>query len=454
MPSPIAPAANNDEWRRRLKSLYEAGVRAAQPAHCLPAFLPDPPAAPSKGRLVIFAIGKAAASMAAAAEAWYEEKWLGTRIEGIALTRYGHACPTRHVEVVEAAHPVPDEAGMRASERLLALARGLTIDDRALILLSGGGSALATLPAEGLTLSDKQAVTRALFAAGLPIGEMNCLRKHLSRIKGGRLAAAIHPAPCTTLAISDVAGDDPSTIASGPTVPDPTTLAEARTVLERLSGQLDSETMERVSCALEESGETPKPGDPAFRNDSYRIVASGASALDAAAALARDWGYESVLLGDKVEGEARDVAATHAELACRLRKEGRRAAILSGGEVSVTFDTAPGKDTRGGPSQEYALALALALEDTQNGSRGIAALAGDTDGIDGGSGDRNDPAGAFVLPDTLSRAAKAGLDPKISLNRHDSGSFFDKIGDLLRTGPSFTNVNDFRVILVEPGDSP
>ena len=440
--------AQNEEWRQQLTALYETGVRAALPAHCLPPCLPAPPEKP--GRLVILAIGKAAASMAAAAEDWYDEYWPDTQIEGLALTRYGHACPTGHVQVIEAAHPVPDEAGLEGSARLLALAESLTPQDRALVLLSGGGSALATLPAQGLTLADKQAVTRALFAAGLPIGEMNCLRKHLSRIKGGRLAAAIHPAPCVTLAISDVAGDDPSTIASGPTVTDPTTLDDARTVLARLEKHLDGETMARVSHALEQAGETPKPGDPAFAEDSYRIVASGAGALKAAAKLARDLGYEPLLLGDTVEGEARDIANKHAALALKLRREDVRTAILSGGEVSVTFDTQTEAGTRGGPSQEYALALAIALE----GTPGIAALAGDTDGIDGGSGDENDPAGAYVLPDTLSRAANAGLDAKNQLDRHDSGAFFDKIGDLLRTGPSFTNVNDFRVILVEPGDSP
>ena len=447
MPSPEY-ARESEEWRRRLTALYEAGVRAALPAHCLPPSLPAPPDKP--GRLVIFSIGKAAAAMAAAAEAWYDEYWPDTHIEGLALTRYGHARPTRHVEVIEAAHPVPDEAGLMGSTRLLALAHSLTMNDRALVLLSGGGSALATLPAQGLELADKQAITRALFAAGLPISEMNCLRKHLSRIKGGRLAAAIHPAPCTTLAISDVAGDDPSTIASGPTFTDPTTLDEARAILDRLEKHLDPDTMDRVAHALDAAGETPKPGDAAFRDDSYRIVASGQSALKAAAALASSWGYEPVMLGDGIEGEARKVAAGHAALALGLQREGKRAAILSGGEVAVTFDTPPDKQACGGPSQEYALALALALARAP----GIAALAGDTDGIDGGSGDENDPAGAYVLPDTLARAAPAGLDAENSLSRHDSGAFFDKIGDLLMTGPSFTNVNDFRVILTEPADSP
>ncbi len=440
--------AQNDEWRKQLTALYEAGLRAALPAQCLPPCLPAPPENP--GRLVIFAIGKAAASMAAAAEDWYDEYWPGTEIRGLALTRYGHACPTRHVEVIEAAHPVPDEAGLDGSTRLLALAESLTPQDCALVLLSGGGSALATLPAQGLTLADKQAVTHALFAAGLPITAMNGLRKHLSRIKGGRLAAAIHPAPCTTLTISDVAGDDPSTIASGPTVTDPTTLDEARAILARLEKHLDGGIAARITAALDAAGETPKPGDPAFAEDSYRIVASGNAALKAAAKLAHERGYEPLLLGDAVEGEAREVAAKHAALALKLRNEGVRTAILSGGEVSVTFGPNAEPGTRGGPSQEYALALALALD----GASGIAALAADTDGIDGGSGDANDPAGAFALPDTLSRAAKAGLDAKKHLDRHNSGAFFARIDDLLKTGPSFTNVNDFRVILVEPDESP
>lgn len=440
--------AQNEERRKQLTALYEAGLRAALPAQCLPPFLPAPPENP--GRLVIFAIGKAAASMAAAAEDWYEEYWPHTDIRGLALTRYGHARPTRHVEAIEAAHPVPDEAGLKGSARLLALAEGLTVHDHALVLLSGGGSALATLPAEGLTLADMQAVTRALFAAGLPIGEMNCLRKHLSRIKGGRLAAAIHPAPCTTLTISDVAGDDPSTIASGPTVTDPTTLEEARAILARLEKHLDRGIAARISTSLDAAGETPGPGDPAFAKDSYRIVASGLMALDAAAALAREQGYEPLVLGDDIEGEARDIAAEHADLALQRRAEGKRTAILSGGEVAVTFAVTPDGTAQGGPSQEYALALALALD----GAPGIAALAADTDGIDGGSGDADDPAGAYVLPDTLARAAKAGLDAKKHLDRHDSGTFFARIGDLLKTGPSFTNVNDFRVILVEPDEFP
>ncbi|NIJ40533.1 hydroxypyruvate reductase [Parvibaculum indicum] len=439
--------AQNEEWRKQLTALYEAGLREALPAQCLPPCLPAPPERP--GRLVIFAIGKAAASMAAAAEDWYEEYWPGTDIHGLALTRYGHTRPTHHVEAIEAAHPVPDEAGLEGSARLLALAESLTPRDQALVLLSGGGSALATLPADGLTLADKQAVTRALFAAGLPITAMNGLRKHLSRIKGGRLAAAIHPAPCVTLAISDVAGDDPSTIASGPTVTDPTTLDDARAILARLEKHMDGETMARLSRALEQAGETPTPGDPAFAEDSYRIVASGNAALKAAAKLARERGYEPLLLGDAVEGEAREVAARHAALALKLRHESVRTAILSGGEVSVTFDTRPEPEARGGPGQEYALALAIALK----GEPGIAALAADTDGIDGGSGDENDPAGAFVLPDTLSRAAQTGLDAENRLARHDSGTFFARIGDLLKTGPSFTNVNDFRVILVEPDES-
>ncbi|MEN6542764.1 glycerate kinase [Parvibaculum sp.] len=433
--TPSLAPGNEADQRRRLMELFQEAMRSALPEHCLAAHLPAAP----KGRLVIFAIGKAAASMSAAAEAHYASSAPEARIEGIALTRYGHARPTAHVEVIEASHPVPDAAGIAASERLLALAATLDPDDLALVLLSGGGSALATLPLIGVTLADKQALTRALLVSGAPIAEINCVRKHLSRIKGGRLAAAIHPARMVTLAISDVAGDDASVIASGPTVPDPTTREMALAILERYAIDLP----ERVRLALVQGGESPKPGDPAFAGSSYELVASGAQALGAAAKLAAASGYEIVNLGDRVEGEARDIAAEHARLALDAKAAGRRVAILSGGETTVTFERGA-EGGRGGRNQEYALALALALR----AAPGISAIAGDTDGIDGGSA-ANDPAGAIITPTTLGRASALGIDAASSLKCHNSGGFFAALGDLVVTGPSYTNVNDFRAILVE-----
>lgn len=422
--------------RRLLLSLFEEAMRSALPETCLAPHLPPAPA----GRLVIFAIGKAAASMAAAAEAHYAQTAPAARIEGIALTRYGHGRPTRYVEVVEAAHPVPDAAGVAASGRLLALAATLKPDDLALVLLSGGGSALAVLPVEGVSLADKQALTRALLASGAPISEMNCVRKHLSRIKGGRLAAAIHPARMVTLAVSDVAGDDPSVIASGPTVPDPTTRDEALAILDRYR----IEVPPHLRAALLAASESPKPGDGIFHAARYDIVASGARALDAAAKMLATQGYEVTDLGDRIEGEAHEVARDHARQALAAKARGHRVAILSGGETGVTFSQ-KAEGGSGGRNQEYALALALAL----GGVAGISAIAGDTDGIDGGSGSADDPAGALVLPDTLARARTLGVDPLLSLKSHDSGGFFAALGDLVVTGPSYTNVNDFRAILVE-----
>ena len=419
------------ETRTRLKALYDAAVRAALPGATLARHLPPPP----QGRLVIFAIGKAAASMAAAAEAHYAN----FPLEGLALTRYGHARPTRHIEIVEASHPVPDANGAAASARILDMAASLGPRDFALVLISGGGSALATLPVEGVTLDDKRALTKALLASGAPIAAINCVRKHLSRIKGGRLAAAIAPAPSLTLAISDVAGDDPATIASGPTVTDPTTRRDALDVLQKF--QINASP--NIIRALEAAPETPKPGDPLFVHARYELIASGAGSLRAAAAIARADGYEVLDLGDRIEGEARHVAAHHARLALDARRDNRRLAILSGGELSVTFTEET--NGRGGPNQEYALALAMAL----HGAPDISALAGDTDGIDGGSGAADDPAGALILPDTLARARALGLNPAAFLSTHDSSGFFAVLGDSLQTGPSYTNVNDFRVILIE-----
>lgn len=436
-------AGNDPETRARLIRLYDAAVKDAMPEHCLPPHLPVPPV-PEHGRLVIFAIGKAAASMAAVAEDWYDEHYPGTHIEGLALTRYGHARPTRHVEVLEAGHPIPDAAGEAGSKRLLRLAEWLGPEDLALVLLSGGGSALTVQPMQGLTLGDEILLTRALLASGKPIGDINCVRKHISRIKGGRLAETIHPARSLTLAISDVAGDDPSTIASGPTVPDTTAKARVMAVLDSLDPPIPEALREKIAALPE----TPKPKDEVFSHASYKLVASGTGSLGAAAAIARAEGYEPIALGDALEGEASALAEEHAGRALQARAEGRQVAIISGGEAGVTFGE--GEPGRGGPNQEYALALAIAL----NGAEGIYALAADTDGIDGGSGAADDPAGAIVTPSTLTRARERGLDARAFLERHDSGTFFAELGDLVKTGPSYTNVNDFRVILVNAPESP
>ena len=420
--------------RALLEALYRAAVAAAHPANCLPPHLPPPPA---RGRLIVLAAGKAAGSMTQIAEERYAEALPRERLGGLAVTRHGYGRPTRFIPVIEAGHPFPDAAGISATKRVLKLADAIDTNDLVLVLLSGGASANWIAPAAGLTLELKQAVTRALMRSGAPIGELNTVRKHLSRIKGGRLAQHAHPAKVVTLAISDVPGDDPAVIGSGPTVPDPTTLADARAIVARYRLELPAP----VTSALDDpQNETPKPGDKVFAAASYRIVARPALALQAAANHARAHGYECVMLGD-LQGEAREVAAEHAALARKLKSQGRRAAILSGGELTVTLRG----QGRGGPNQEYALALAVALD----GVPGIAGLAGDTDGTDGGSGRADDPAGAFVDATSLTRARAAGLDPAAFLADNDSTGFFNGIGDLLRTGPTFTNVTDFRAVIVD-----
>jgi hydroxypyruvate reductase len=340
--------------------------------------------------------------------------------------------------MVEAGHPVPDEAGLSGTERALKLAEGATADDLVLVLLSGGASANWIAPAAGITLAEKQAATRAILRSGAAIGEFNCIRKHLSRIKGGRLAWLAHPAPVVTLAISDVPGDDPAVIGSGPTVPDPTTLADAQGIVAKYRLELP----EAVRRALAEpNNESPKPGDRIFAGTTYRIIARPADALRAAQARAEAAGYECLVLGDRLQGEARQVAAEHARLARDLQAQGRRVVILSGGELTVTVR---GQGS-GGPNQEYSLALAINLA----GTSGIAALAADSDGTDGGRGQPDDPAGAFVDPTTLERASAAGLDPAAFLADNNSTGFFNVIGDLFAPGPTFTNVTDFRAILVD-----
>ncbi len=360
------------------------------------------------------------------------------RIAGLGITRHGYGRPTKRIPVIEAGHPVPDKIGVSGTKRVLALADALDANDLVLVLLSGGASANWIAPAPGLALEEKQAVTRTLLKSGANIGEMNAVRKHLSRIKGGRLTKRAHPAKVVTLAISDVPGDDPAVIGSGPTVPDPTTLADARDIVSRYRLKLP----DAITRALHDPGnETPKPGDHVFSGSNYRIVARPADALRAAAECAGAAGYECVMLGDRLQGEARDVAAEHARLALEARAQNRRAAILSGGELTVTLRG----NGRGGPNQEYALALAIGLD----GAPGIAALAADTDGTDGGGGRPDDPAGAFVDPTTLERARRAGLDPAAFLADNNSTGFFNGIGDLFRPGPTFTNVTDFRAIIVD-----
>ena len=421
--------------RAFLERLFHTAVAAAHPAACLKPLLPPPP--PS-GHLIILAAGKAAGSMTEIAEGHYLDRFPAGRLDGIAVTRHGYARPTKKIEMIEAGHPVPDATGLAAAERTLALADQAGADDLVLVLMSGGASANWIAPAPGLTLAEKQAVTRALLRSGASIGEINTLRKHLSRIKGGRLARRAHPARLVTLAISDVPGDEPAVIGSGPTVPDPSTLADACAIVARYRLDLP----EAVQHALgDPANETPKPGDAIFANTAFMLAARPADAFRAAEAEIRAAGYECVFLGERLEGEARAVAAEHARLARELAAQDRKAVILSGGELTVTMS---GKG-RGGPNQEYALALCIALD----GAAGIAALAADTDGTDGGSGTASDPAGAFVDATTVERARAKGLEPNAFLSDNNSTQFFALLGDLLIPGPTFTNVNDFRAIVVD-----
>ncbi len=413
-----------------LRELFDAALGAADPRLAVPPHLPAAP----KGRTLVIGAGKAAAAMAQAVEA----NWNGP-LEGLVVTRYGHALPCETIEVVEAAHPVPDEAGRAAAERMLAMVRGLSEDDLVICLISGGGSALLTLPAPGLTLAHKQEVNRALLRSGADITQMNCLRKHLSAIKGGRLAAAAAPAKVVTLIISDVPGDDPASIASGPTVPDPTSFADARAVLERYAIEPPQAVRAHLEAAAEE---TPKPGDARLARAETRLVARPQASLEAAAARARAAGVAPVILGDAIEGEAREVAQVMAGTARQVARHGQPApapcVLLSGGETTVTL-TGQG---RGGRNAEFLLALAVALD----GAPGVFALACDTDGIDG----TEDNAGAVIAPDSLTRAAAAGLDAKARLADNDGYGFFAALDDLVVTGPTLTNVNDFRAILVLP----
>ena len=411
-----------------LKSMFQAAVEAALPSICVPAHLPPRP----KGRTVIIGAGKASGAMAKA----LEDAWDGP-LEGLVVTRYGYRVPTERLEVVEAAHPVPDAAGLAAARRILELVQGLTADDIVLCLISGGGSSLLALPAEGLTLEDKQTVNKALLKSGATISEMNTVRKHLSAIKGGRLAAAAAPARMVALMISDVPGDDPSIIASGPTVPDPSTNQDALGIIAKYG----IDVPESVLARLRTGDETPKPGHKMFDTVENIMIATPQASLEAAAAVARKAGFKPVILGDSIEGESRDVALVHAGIArqCAMRGQPELppCVLISGGETTITLK---GKG-KGGRNTEFLLALAIALD----GMPRIYALAGDTDGVDGSE----DNAGALIYPNTLARAETAGLNAKAMLADNDPYSFFKGIGDLLETGPTLTNVNDFRAVLIE-----
>jgi glycerate 2-kinase len=422
--------------RPLLRAIFDSAVAAAHPDVALSAHLRPAP----KGRVICLAAGKGAAAMAVAAERYYldELKLDPARLVGIATTRHGHGLPTRRIKVVEAGHPVPDEAGLKGAEDTLKLAQGAEAGDLLLVLLTGGGSANWIAPVDGITFAQKQQVTRALLRSGAPIGEINTVRKHLSRIKGGRLARAGQRAEIVTLAISDVPRDDASAIASGPTVPDPTTLTDARAIVAKYGLQID----DAVRRALDDPGnESCKPGDAAFAHAQFELIARPRASLDAAIKLAHEADYEIIDLGADLEGEARDVAADHAKLALDARAKRKRVAILSGGELTVTVRG----NGRGGPNQEYALSLASLLKETPD----ISALAADTDGADGGAGNATDPAGAIIDQTTFDKMKSLGLDPKAYLDNNDATAFFTATGDLLSTGPTLTNVNDVRVILVD-----
>lgn len=426
----------SSEIRRLLRAMFDAAVAAAQPALCIPPHLPAAP----KGRLIVIGAGKASAAMAQAVEA----NWSGP-LAGLVVTRYGYAQPCQHIEIVEAAHPVPDAAGEQAAARMLDMVRGLTADDLVLCLISGGGSSLLPLALPGLTLADKQSVNRALLRSGASIGEMNVVRRHLSAIKGGRLAAACYPAPVVNLLLSDVPGDDAMDIASGPTVADPTTCADALAILRRYSIEVPP-----AALALLESGagESIKPGDPHLPSIETRFIATPQMALEAAAKVAASAGVAVHILGDAIEGEAREVGRVMGGIACQVARRGQPfeapCVLLSGGETTVTVH---GKG-RGGRNVEFLLALGVALDATH----GVHALAADTDGVDG----QEEIAGALLTPDSLSRARELGLRAREHLDDNDGHGFFEALGDSVVTGPTCTNVNDFRAVYIgspQPGAS-
>lgn len=414
--------------RELLRQMFDAAILAAQPEHCIPRFMPKAP----KGRTIVIGAGKASAEMARA----LEKHWPG-ELSGVVVTRYGYAVPCEKIEILEAAHPVPDQAGLDAAKRILATVQGLSADDLVICLISGGGSALLPLPGEGITLEDKQAINRALLRSGANISEMNCVRRHLSRIKGGRLAAACHPARVVNLLISDVPGDNPMDIASGPTVPDPTTRQDALDILRRYGIELPA-----AARAFLESpeGESVKPGDARLAGLETHLIATPQMALEAAAEVARAAGVTPVILGDTIEGEAKDVGKVFAGITHQFATRGqpfpRPCVLLSGGETTVTVKG----EGRGGRNVEFLLSLAIEL----NGLDNVWALAGDTDGVDG----LEEIAGAIATPDTLQRAWAAGIRPRDALADNDGHGFFGTLGDAVITGPTLTNVNDFRAILL------
>lgn len=415
--------------RQFLLDLYASAVAAVSAEKCLPSFLPTPP---TNGRTLLIGAGKGAAAMAYTVE----QHWQG-ELSGMVVTRYGHGAPCQKIDVVEAAHPVPDEAGRQAAARMLQMVQGLTKEDLVLCLISGGGSALLALPADGITLEQKQSINKALLKSGATISEINCVRKHLSAIKGGRLALACAPARVVTLLISDIPGDDPGIIASGPTLVDPTTCAEALAVLDKYSIKVD----ETVRAHLQSgAGETPKPGDARFAANSHHVIATAQHALEAAAAVARSHGIAAHILSDEIEGEARDIGLMHAAMARQIRHREqpfqRPCVLISGGETTVTVRGSG----RGGRNAEFLLSLAVALD----GAPGIHAIACDTDGIDGSE----DNAGALLDPTSLQRAAGLGLRATALLDNNDGYGFFEALGDLVVSGPTRTNVNDFRAILI------
>ena len=411
--------------KKLLRAMFSAAVTAALPKHVIAQHLPQPP----EGRTIVVGAGKASAAMAQA----LEKSWKGP-LSGLVVTRYGHAVPTKYIEIVEAAHPVPDVAGQKAATRMLQLVQSLTKDDLVIALISGGGSSLLSLPAEGIALDEKRAVNAALLQSGAPIGEMNILRKHLSAIKGGRLAQAAFPARVETLIISDVPGDNLSDVASGPTVADQSTFAEARAVIAKYGMSVPESVARHLS---EAKSETPKR----LTNARATLIASPQKSLMAAARVANEAGYKPIILGDAIEGEARDVGYVHADMALQARRFGQPikppCAIISGGETTVTLRG----NGVGGRNVEFLLALALKL----NGAPGIYAMAADTDGVDGGA----EVAGAFINPTTLARARKLDIDPYTELSNNNAHQFFEKLGDQLMTGPTLTNVNDIRIILVD-----
>ena len=437
-PMPFEPT---NQPKAFLRHLFDAAVKRALPLENTAAFLPKPP----KGRTIVIGAGKAGGAMAQAVEALWPQD---APMRGLVVTRYHHTPPrpaglTQRIEIVEAAHPVPDAAGLQAAERMLAMVQGLTENDLVLCLISGGGSALLTLPADGLTLQDKQRINQSLLNSGANISEMNCLRKHLSRIKGGRLAAACAPARVVTLTISDVPGDDPSIIASGPTVPDATTCTDALAILKRYGIGVPAAVLAQLEIG---ALETPKPGDAAFVGHDVHMIATPQQSLQAAFDAARAAGLNAYILSDEMEGESREVGKVHAALA-RAAARGTGAfekpcVILSGGETTVSvrpLRTGEAKG-RGGRAGEFCMGLALALQ----GQADVYALAADTDGIDG----IEDNAGAFVTPDTLARGSASGLKIDDHLDRNDAYSYFAQLGDLVVTGPTHTNVNDFRALLI------